>query len=241
MQLPLLRAPEPPEYPDIEIRLGSVEELLSSLSGSQDRPALIVADPPWRYQQAPGHSANPENHYTTQTELEIAQNIYRAHSIAGSKCRLALWCTFPFLELWRDAIGKQPGSFPWRYVSGGTWVKPGSPGTGYHWIGGAELVLLYVKGSGLVTRWDSPLPGNLRNYWSARSTGHSEKPVEWMERWLHRWTEPGDLVLDLYAGLAPLARACLATGRRYLGAEIDPERHREARMRLARFAGERGL
>lgn len=37
---------------------------------------------------------------------------------------------------------------------------------------------------------------------------------------------------ELYAGLAPLARACLGTGRRYIGAEIDPERHLKAMERL---------
>jgi hypothetical protein len=40
-------------------------------------------------------------------------------------------------------------------------------------------------------------------------------------------------VVDLYAGLAPSARACLIEGRRYLGAEIDPARHAEALARLA--------
>jgi hypothetical protein len=44
-------------------------------------------------------------------------------------------------------------------------------------------------------------------------------------------------VLDLYAGMAPLARACLGTGRRYLGAEIDLERHKQALGRLHRHAG----
>ena len=35
------------------------------------------------------------------------------------------------------------------------------------------------------------------------------------------------------AGYAPLTRACLLEGRRYLGAEIDPARHAEALARLA--------
>jgi DNA modification methylase len=49
---------------------------------------------------------------------------------------------------------------------------------------------------------------------------------------VQRWVPTGCLVLDLYAGLAPMARACKATGRDYLGAEIDPERHRHAMAKL---------
>ena len=37
--------------------------------------------------------------------------------------------------------------------------------------------------------------------------------------------------------LAPLARACYAEGRRYVGAEIDPERHDKALARLAAYRG----
>ena len=66
---------------------------------------------------------------------------------------------------------------------------------------------------------------------------HSEKPLDWLRAIVRAWTSPGDLVLDLYAGLAPMARACLLEGRRYVGAEVDPERHRKGMERLHRAAG----
>ena len=59
------------------------------------------------------------------------------------------------------------------------------------------------------------------------------KPSDWMDGWIDRWTEPGDTVVDLFAGMAPLAVSCLRTGRRYVGAEIDPKRHRQAIDRIA--------
>ena len=40
-------------------------------------------------------------------------------------------------------------------------------------------------------------------------------------------------MVDLFAGMGPVALACIATGRRYLGAEIDPERHRQSIDRIA--------
>ena len=55
-----------------------------------------------------------------------------------------------------------------------------------------------------------------------------------MIQWLERWTAPGDTVLDLFAGLGSVAVACLHTGRRYVGAEIDPDRFEAARLNIHR-------
>ena len=38
----------------------------------------------------------------------------------------------------------------------------------------------------------------------------------------------GAKVLDLYAGLGTVAEACALEGRRYVGAEVDPDRHARA-------------
>ena len=54
----------------------------------------------------------------------------------------------------------------------------------------------------------------------------------------HGWSDGS--TLDLYAGMAPMARACHRTGRRYIGAEIDPERHRQAMDRLHMDISARG-
>jgi len=59
-----------------------------------------------------------------------------------------------------------------------------------------------------------------------------------MAGWIERWTDPGDLVVDLFAGMAPVALACVATGRRYIGAEADPVRHRQALDRIALGVGQ---
>jgi DNA modification methylase len=47
------------------------------------------------------------------------------------------------------------------------------------------------------------------------------------------WCPEDGRVLDLYAGLGSVARACALEGRAYVGAEIDPERHARALERLA--------
>ena len=67
---------------------------------------------------------------------------------------------------------------------------------------------------------------------------HSRKPAGWMADWCRAWVPPGGLVLDLYAGLRSVAEAVVMAGegRRYIGAEIDPERHASACARVAAAA-----
>ena len=222
-QLSLVTVPEPDQPPGVEIRCCTCRDLLDSLPRP---PALIIADPPWSYSQAPGHSANPENHYDSMSDIQIAELLDRAWDTM-EKGRLAMWCTWPKLDEWNKA--KTSTRWRWRYVSGGSWHKfGGQGGTGYHWLGASELVELSVKGSGLCTEW-----GSLQNAHTSERRKHSEKPVEWMEDWIKRWTKEDDLVVDLFAGLGPAARAAARTGRDYLGAEIDPQRYRQAVDRLA--------
>lgn len=222
-QLQLLTVPEPKQPAGIDLRNCSCQDLLSNMPAA---PSLIIADPPWHYSQAPGHSANPDNHYQSMSDNEIAKLLDDAFDVMDCG-RLAVWCTWPKLDQWFAA--KAAVRWRWRYVSGGSWHKiSGNAGTGYHWLGGSEPVLLYVKGTGLCTEW-----GALKNAHESERQKHSEKPAGWMKQWIERWTQPGDTVCDLFAGMAPVARACARTGRRYVGAELDSERYRQAVDRLA--------
>ena len=45
---------------------------------------------------------------------------------------------------------------------------------------------------------------------------------------------PGDYVLELFAGTASTALACIQHGRQYIGAEIDPDLAKDALERLER-------
>jgi adenine-specific DNA-methyltransferase len=61
-------------------------------------------------------------------------------------------------------------------------------------------------------------------------------PVELVERVLLATTDPGDLVLDPYAGVGTTACAAVLHGRRAAGAEIVPQYVTIARERLAMAA-----
>ena len=214
----------PAAPPAIDLRCCGVDEVLREAMGAR----LIHADPPWRYERNAG-VANPENSgiYNGLSESDIVKHLDAAYNCAAPGARLATWYTWPKSAEWRAAgmAGQRWGA----EVTGGAWVKVGHVGVGYHWRGQSEPIALFVRRDGAAERTNEVL----LNGHVSQSSDHSEKPLLWLRQMVRAWTNPGDLVLDLYAGLGPMAQACMFEGRRYIGAEIDPERHRIALCRLS--------
>jgi len=61
----------------------------------------------------------------------------------------------------------------------------------------------------------------------------SPKPIEFMQWIVGLFTEPGDLVVDPFAGSGSTGVACINLGRDFLGFEIDEGYCELARRRLA--------
>lgn len=71
------------------------------------------------------------------------------------------------------------------------------------------------------------------------SSANPHDPFAWnkntgvLRRWIERFSRPGELVWDPFAGSGSVPVACVATGRRFLASELDAERAEGARARLA--------
>ena len=66
-----------------------------------------------------------------------------------------------------------------------------------------------------------------------KSAAHpTEKPLSLMIELVSLFTDPGDLVLDPYAGSGTTGVACMRLGRRFAGAERDDRYHALAKERL---------
>ena len=225
MTLPLFSGLRPVAAPpSIDLRCCDVREMLAGVRGAR----LIVADPPWQYAREAG-VANPETQgiYRGMENASIAAVLDMAFDSAATDARLACWYTWPKDAEWTAAGGAGPR---WgARVTGGAWTKDPMPnaGVGYHWRGKTEPVAVFTRGAA------GRMNECIYNGHVSPPSDHSEKPAAWMRQWIEAWTDPGDLVVDVFAGLAPLARACALTGRRYVGAEIDPDRHAMALTRLA--------
>lgn len=60
----------------------------------------------------------------------------------------------------------------------------------------------------------------------------SEKPVDLLRWLICSYTQPGDLVIDCFAGSGSTGVACQLENRRFIGIEKDPTFARQARQRL---------
>ena len=88
-------------------------------------------------------------------------------------------------------------------------------------------------GKQMKTVWRMTAPGKSEKRFGKHPT---QKPVKLIDRCLRASTNPGDLVLDPFAGSGSAGVAALAIGRRFIGIEMTPEYAEIGRMRLAEIA-----
>ena len=231
-QPPLFKDPIPPGLDGIDLRLGDCYNVLRTLEHGS--VGLVHADPAWVYRNDTGKHGKARDHYECLRLPDITEHLDMAYDVAVDDCYLLCWATYPTQREWfeEEIAAHLEGAFRWEYVSGGAWVKQMEehngavrelePGIGFHWRGDAEALMLYRKGKPKprrMVRNGRVQPPTLR---------HSEKPAEWLAELVAAFSDPGDIVLDLYAGHAPLALPAVQQGRRYLGIEIDAKRHAAA-------------
>jgi len=66
----------------------------------------------------------------------------------------------------------------------------------------------------------------------------TEKPVRLAERILALISDPGDAILDPFMGSGSFGVACIRTGRKYIGVEMNPEYFEIACMRIEKAVSE---
>lgn len=68
------------------------------------------------------------------------------------------------------------------------------------------------------------------------SSQPAQKPVELLSYLIRTYTKPGETVLDNCMGTGSTGVACLTTGRKFIGMEIDPEKFALAEQRISDVA-----
>ena len=84
------------------------------------------------------------------------------------------------------------------------------------------------NGGGKAARWETPGA----RYDAGGRVHPCQKPLPVIRQMLEAFTEPGELVLDPFAGAGTTAVACKELGRRFLGWEIASDYHAAAMRRL---------
>lgn len=110
-----------------------------------------------------------------------------------------------------------------RVLRIGAWVKTNPmpqisadrPGTGWE-------AIAYMHKGGVKPAWNGG--GKAGNYVlpTAQNEGHpTSKPLSMVSDWVRKFTEPGDLIFDPFAGSGTTLRAAIDNGRRAVGVEAE--------------------
>jgi DNA modification methylase len=164
-------------------------------------------------------------------------------AITDATARDAMWAFARVAKRWIVAFTDLENIDMWRkatlsagldYVRCGIWVKPDATPqfTGDRPAQGAEaFVIAHAKGK---KRWNG---GGKRNvYTHTRTDGPqphpTTKPLSLMLDLVADFADPGDLVLDPFAGSGTTGVACRQLGRRFVGWEMNAEYYEIACRRL---------
>jgi site-specific DNA-methyltransferase (adenine-specific) len=207
---------------------GDSRLVLPALALPSGSVGLVLTDPP--YSEATHTGARTARNYGF-SRGEITSPLITFAPLGFEDIRVVLteaaraarrW-VISFLD-WRHLVrlaDEPPAGL--RFVRFGIWNKPnGAPQfTGDRPAAGWEAVGIFHR-EGERLRWNG---GGGRAVWTypkvPGATYPSQKPVALLIHLLDLFSEPGDLVLDPFAGSGSTAAACAATGRRCISIELD--------------------
>lgn len=152
---------------------------------------------------------------TAEQRVEAAAQIARV----TRHCAL-VFCQVEAVTAWRDALSTAGMAYR-RCIP---WLKPDAmPSLHGRWPGQSfEAIVLATKPGAR----PCPIGGKAVAYTLTRTNGsqpaphETTKPLRLMRAMVEHFTQPGDLVLDAYAGSATTGVAAIQLGRRFLGFEL---------------------
>ena len=160
---------------------------------------------------------------------EDVRDSISAHAGRLTKRWVMAFCQAEAVGKWRDSL--VAGGLSWRRSC--VWVKPDPmpqitgdrPGTGYE-----PIACAHAAGK---SRWNGGgLPGVFRFLKGVNHVHPTEKPILLMEQLVRLFTDPGETILDPFAGSGTTGVAAIRLGRKFIGWERDPKYHAIAMKRL---------
>ena len=197
----------------------------------------VICDPPYDAKTDAGHvKAGGRSRVKSigvgvldaESESLIARELERI-----TKRWILVFCADEQLGSWQAAFrscGRIVRDGWWRKTNGSpqfTGDRPGVPGEHIAIAHGGRSGRMKWNGGGRHAYWET-------NTCSGRErTEHpTQKPLDLMRMLVEDFTDPGDLVLDPFAGSGTTGVACRMLGRRFIGWELSPAYHEIACRRL---------
>ena len=163
---------------------------------------------------------------------DIRSDIVRSTRLLCSGWAL-YFCTTEGVALWRDEIERHD----LKYKTPCLWVKPDSMPrfNGQGPSHGHECIVTAWCAPGYST-WNG---GGRRGTFihncnppTRHGTHPTEKPVSLMTELVQLFTNPGQIVCDPFMGSGSTGIACVRTGRKFIGIEVNPEYYAIAKSRI---------
>ena len=135
-----------------------------------------------------------------------------------------------------DKLPRSGAWLVWDKLNGLTSKRP----LGFNDNSDCELIWTNAGNAARIIRhrWMGAMKGS---EFGERRVHPTQKPVALMVQIVEGYTRPGDLVVDPYMGSGSTGIACIQTGRRFVGVEIDPYYFDIARQRIEQAAAQQRL
>ncbi len=143
-----------------------------------------------------------------------------------------IFCSFEEIHLWRQALD----DVHLRCVRVGVWHKIGAkPQMSGDRPAQSNEAIIIAHNPHVALRWNS---GGKGSSWMCPvprgddRTHPTQKPTKLLSELIHDFTDPGETIVDPFAGVASTGVAALGADRRFLGFELDPHWHAIGQQRL---------
>lgn len=216
-----------------DLRLGRWQDVLGDVEACD----TLYSDPPFSARTHTGYRSGEDFNHANRIGYEpITEELVRAF-VASWTARVHGWVvlhTDHTAWRWWEAAWSAVGfhafqPVPWIKVDAGPRMQGDGPAVGVEW-----LFVARTRG------WPMDRGSRPSHYMVQVDKSPTEKRivgckrVKDMANVLLDYSSPGNLVCDPFAGTGTLGIACLRTGRRWIGAEVDPKTTRMAAERLKR-------
>jgi len=215
-----------------DLRLGDCLDPMTGLASLPDKSVdVVITDPPYGAETHAGARGGSGDTKLVTFDSVTAEQL---REIFAHFARVARRWVVATVE-WRHVLPlEQSPPAGLRFVRHGVWVKPnGAPQfTGDRPAMGWEAVaILHADVDGRM-RWNGGGKHAVWTFPKENAEHPTQKPTALLEAFVCDFTDPGELILDPFAGSGTTGVACVRLGRRFLGWERDPKWYAGATRRL---------
>src|SRR3954453_12324995 len=202
---------------DFDLRHGDCLDLLPGLPDAS--VPLVVTDPPYFTPPAQFVSGRSQ-HQRSLSNLSLLDHFYRDFFAAlipkmRSDSSIYIFCDSQSYPLYYAHLYERVKSLRLLVWDRGTAVN------GYSWRYRCQYIMFaQMHDAPAVRTGDSDLLV-YRSVPVSSRVHPAEKPADLLRALIEKSSQPGDLVLDCFAGSGSTGRAALETGRRFLGFELS--------------------